>query len=156
VHTHAHLIERFYSAFQKRDGEAMAACYAPDVQFGDEVFPELRGDRAKAMWKMLCARGKDLSIEFRDVQASDTEGSAHWDARYTFAATGRKVLNRIDARFTFEGGLIKTHRDSFDFYAWARQALGPMGLVLGWTPLVKGKVRKTAAQTLDAFIAKGP
>jgi ketosteroid isomerase-like protein len=154
MHTNAHLIERFYSAFQKRDGDGMAACYAADVKFGDPVFPDLEGDRAKGMWKMLCARGKDLIIEFRDVQATDAEGSAHWDATYTFTATGRKVVNRIDAKFKFKDGLISEHRDAFDFYAWARQALGPVGLLLGWTPMIKAKVRKTAARGLDAFMAK--
>jgi ketosteroid isomerase-like protein len=154
MHTNAHLIERFYSAFQKRDGDGMAACYAPDVKFGDEVFPDLQGDRAKGMWKMLCARAADLRVEFRDVQATDTEGSAHWDAYYTFVATGRKVVNRIDAKFKFKDGMISEHKDAFDFYAWARQALGPMGLMLGWTPMVKNKVRRTAAQNLDKFMSK--
>jgi ketosteroid isomerase-like protein len=154
-HTNAQLIEKFYTAFQQRDGEAMGACYAADVKFADEVFPDLVGDRARGMWKMLCARATDLKIEFRDVQATDTEGSAHWDAHYTFTATGRKVVNRIDARFKFANGLISEHRDAFDFYAWARQALGPVGLLLGWTPMIKSKVRKTAAVNLDKFLAKG-
>lgn len=154
MHTNAHLIERFYSAFQKRDGDGMAACYAPDVKFGDEVFPDLQGDRAKGMWRMLCARAADLRVELRDVQATDTEGSAHWDAYYTFVATGRKVVNRIDAKFKFKDGMISEHKDAFDFYAWARQALGPMGLMLGWTPMVKNKVRRTAAQNLDKFMSK--
>lgn len=153
-HPNAELIEKFYTAFQKRDGAAMAACYAPDVKFADEVFPDLEGDRAGGMWKMLCSRAADLRVEFRDVQANDTEGSAHWDAYYTFTATGRKVVNRIDAKFKFKDGLIREHRDSFDFYAWARQALGPMGLLLGWTPMVKNKVRRTAAGNLDKFMAK--
>ena len=39
-HTTTHLIERFYSAFQKRDAAGMAACYAPDVKFGDEELTE--------------------------------------------------------------------------------------------------------------------
>lgn len=154
MHTNAHLIERFYAAFQKRDGEGMAACYAPDVKFSDPVFPDLVGDRAKGMWKMLCGRAQDLKVEFRDVQASDTEGSAHWDAYYTFATTGRKVVNRIDAKFKFENGLIKEHRDTFDFWAWSRQALGPTGLLLGWSPLVQNKVRRTAAAGLDKFMSK--
>ncbi len=154
MHTNAHLIERFYSAFQRRDGEGMAACYAPDVKFGDAVFPELQGERAKGMWKMLCQRAVDLRIEFRDVQANDTEGSAHWDAYYTFAATGRKVVNRIDAKFKFKDGLISEHQDAFDFWRWSRQALGPTGLLLGWTPMVKNKVRKMAAKGLDQFMAK--
>lgn len=155
MHTNAHLIERFYSAFQKRDAAGMAACYAPDVKFGDEVFPDLQGDRAKGMWKMLCERGKDLTIEFRDVQATDSEGSAHWDATYTFSATGRKVVNRIDAKFKFKDGLIIEHRDTFDFYAWARQALGPIGLLLGWTPIIKSKVRRAAAGGLAKFMEEG-
>ena len=33
------LIERFYAAFGRRDGDAMAACYAPDASFSDPVFP---------------------------------------------------------------------------------------------------------------------
>src|SRR5882724_5258228 len=154
MHTHAHLIEKFYTAFQKHDGEAMASCYAPDVKFGDAVFPDLAGARAKGMWKMLCARGTDLTIELSAVQANDTEGSAHWDARYTFGATGRKVLNRIDAKFKFRDGLISEHRDTFDFWAWSRQALGPIGLLLGWTPMIKAKVRKTAAQALEQYVLK--
>ena len=28
-------IERFYAAFDRRDGEDMAACYAPDARFSD-------------------------------------------------------------------------------------------------------------------------
>src|SRR5919107_5416131 len=31
------LIERFYEAFDHHDGEAMAACYAPDARFHDPV-----------------------------------------------------------------------------------------------------------------------
>ena len=40
------LIERFYRAFDEGDGDAMAACYAPDARFSDPVFPDLRGSRA--------------------------------------------------------------------------------------------------------------
>ena len=153
-HTNAQLIERFYTAFQKRDGAGMAACYASDVKFSDPVFPDLQGARAGGMWKMLCGRAADLRVEFRDVQATDTGGSAHWDAYYTFTATGRKVVNRIDATFKFRDGLISEHRDVFDFWAWSRQALGPTGLLLGWSPMVKNKVRATAAKGLDQFMAK--
>lgn len=40
--TNLALIERFYTAFDAGDGDAMAACYAPDVQFSDPVFTDLR------------------------------------------------------------------------------------------------------------------
>ena len=49
------LIERFYDAFNRHDGDAMAACYAPGARFYDPVFQELRGEEPGAMWRMLTA-----------------------------------------------------------------------------------------------------
>ena len=152
MHPNAELIERFYRAFAQRDAAGMAACYHPDIVFSDEVFPDLRGERAGAMWRMLCERGKDLRIEHRDVSADDTTGHALWDAWYTFSATGRKVHNRIDARFQFHDGRIASHRDTFSFHAWAAQALGPLGLLLGWTPMMRRRVRSQAAASLEKFL----
>jgi len=133
----------------------MAACYAPDAHFSDPVFPDLDGRRAGAMWRMLTSRGGDLRIELLDHDATGDEGSAHWKAHYTFTQTGRPVVNDIQARFRFADGLIVEHRDEFDFYKWARQALGPQGLLLGWTPIVKGAVRKKADAQLRDFEGKG-
>ena len=152
THPHAGLIARFYAAFQLRDAAAMAACYHPDVHFSDEVFPDLRGPEAKAMWAMLCARGKDLRIEPSDVTADERDGSARWDAWYTFSGTGRKVHNIVAAEFSFRDGLIVRHVDRFDFWRWARQALGPAGLLLGWTPFLRSKVRATAARSLETWM----
>jgi ketosteroid isomerase-like protein len=156
MHQNERTIRDFYAAFQKRDGAAMSRCYHPRVVFSDPVFPDLRGERAGAMWQMLCERGTDLAVEFRDVSADERRGAAHWDARYTYSGTGRKVLNRIDAAFEFEDGKIIRHTDSFDLYRWARQALGPVGLLLGWTPMVQGKIRRTAATALDRWVSSRP
>jgi ketosteroid isomerase-like protein len=155
VNANEQLIQRFYAAFQQRDANAMVACYAPGVEFSDPVFPALKGARAGAMWQMLCARGKDLRIEFRDVRADDRTGSAHWDAWYSFSATGRKVHNSIDATFEFADGRIVKHTDRFDLHRWAGQALGPAGKLLGWTPMVQNKIRSMAAKGLDDYLAKG-
>ena len=144
-------LRRFYEAFSRRDAATMAACYAPDVQFSDPVFTDLRGPQAGLMWKMLCERGKDLKIEFRDVRADGASGSAHWEAWYTFSTTGRKVHNVIDASFEFRDGRIVRHTDRFDLYRWARQALGPAGVLLGWTPLLQNKVRAMAAKGLADY-----
>lgn len=148
---HAELIHAFYTAFAKRDAAGMAACYHTDIHFSDEVFIGLTGARAAAMWRMLCERGKDLRIEFRDVGADDSRGHAHWEAWYTFSATGRPVHNIIDARFEFRDGKIIRHLDSFDFPAWASQALGPMGKLLGWSSFLKNRVRAKAVAALHAF-----
>ncbi|HEX2127620.1 MAG TPA: nuclear transport factor 2 family protein [Solirubrobacterales bacterium] len=147
------LIERFYEAFGRRDHATMAACYAPDATFSDPVFRDLQGDEVRAMWRMLCERGTDLEIAYRDVTTEGDRGSAHWDADYTFSATGRRVHNSIDARFVFRDGLIAEHVDTFDLWAWTRQALGPAGLLLGWSPPLQSKVRTEARANLERFIA---
>ena len=149
------LINRFYEAFARTDGDAMAACYTADAHFHDPVFQDLHGDEVGSMWRMLCERATDLEVEHSKVQADGEHGSAHWDASYTFS-TGRHVLNRIDASFVFEDGLISDHRDRFDLYAWARQAIGPVGVLLGWTPMIQGRIRAQARQGLEEFMAAGP
>ena len=153
-HPNAELVTRFYEAFAKRDGDAMAAAYSPDATFSDPVFPDLKGKEVGSMWRMLCKRGKDLAVTFRDVQADDRTGKAHWEATYTFSGTGRHVHNVIDATFEFENGLIKRHVDQFDLWRWSKMALGAPGLLLGWSPIVRNKVQKQARAGLEVFMAK--
>jgi hypothetical protein len=87
------------------------------------------------------------------VQADGATGRAHWDAHYRFSATGRLVDNSIDAQFEFApDGRIVRHRDSFDFWRWSRQALGAPGLLLGWTPMLRGKIRERAGGNLRQFL----
>ena len=154
MHPNAELLRNFFTSFENRDPHGMAACYHPDVTFSDEVFTDLEGVRAVAMWQMLCARATDLRLEFRDIEADDSTGRAHWEAWYTFSATGRQVHNKIDARFEFRDGKIIRHRDSFDFWAWASQALGAKGRLLGWSSFVKNRVRSQAANNLSTFLRR--
>ena len=58
--------------------------------------------------------------------------------------------------FPFEDGLILSHRDRFDFHRWARQALGPLGAVLGWSGWLRGRVAAEASRTLERFRATHP
>ncbi|MBK8068262.1 MAG: nuclear transport factor 2 family protein [Rhodanobacteraceae bacterium] len=153
--TNRALVTRFYEAFARRDGAAMAACYHPEARFSDPAFPDLRGAQIGAMWTMLCQRAQDFSLTFRDVQADAERGSAHWEAKYLFSKTGRQVHNIIDAEFAFRDGLIVSHDDRFDFWRWSRQALGPAGLLLGWSGFLRAKVQAEAAKGLAIFQKKG-
>ncbi len=154
MHPNAKLIETFYSSFQKLDGEAMAKCYHPEVEFSDPVFPDLKGDEASAMWKMLCSQAKDFTLTFDSIEADDHSGKAHWEAIYNFSKTGKRVHNKIDAEFQFKDGKIIRHKDSFSFWKWSSMALGPVGMLLGGTPLIKNKVRQQAAANLEKFIQR--
>jgi len=148
------LIRKFYEAFDRRDGETMAACYAPGAHFSDPVFTDLNGDEPGAMWRMLTGRADDLRVELLEHEADGDTGSARWLARYTFTQTGRPVVNDVRATFRFRDGLIAEHRDEFGFRRWAKQALGPTGLLLGWTPVLRSATRKRARAGLDEFMAK--
>jgi hypothetical protein len=162
MHVNEASIARFYTAFANLDADTMASCYAEDVAFDDPVF-SLRGRRETGgMWRMLCAatqaRGRDAwRLEFKDIQADASSGRARWEAHYRFSATGRLVHNIIEARFTFKpDGLIASHHDHFDFWRWSRQALGTPGLLLGWTPFLRAKVRAQASANLNKFLAGKP
>ena len=152
MHPNEELLKTFYTCFQRREPAGMTACYHPEVVFSDPVFQTLKGERASAMWHMLIGRSKDIEILFGDIQADEQSGSAHWEARYTYSATGRKVQNVIHAQFRFQEGSILVHQDTFDLWKWAAQALGISGRLFGWTPLMQQAIQRKAAQTLDAYM----
>ena len=151
---HEDLIHRFYTAFQQKDYQTMQECYSDKAVFNDEVFVNLNAMEVRAMWEMLIKQGKDLQLEYSNVTADQHAGTAEWVATYTFSKTGRKVVNRIKARFTFEDGKILTHTDRFNFNKWAVQALGRVAVFLGWTGYLRRKVQNTAMASLVQFIAK--
>ena len=152
MHPHEELTESFYTAFQKLDAEGMVRCYHADIRFSDPVFPVLSKTEVGAMWKMLCSQAKNFDLNFDSIEANDHVGKAHWEARYDFSATGRRVHNRIDARFEFQDGKIIKHSDTFNFWKWSSMALGPVESLLGWTPLLRKKVQKQARERLTRFM----
>ncbi len=150
------LLETFYTAFQQKDYASMNGCYHDNIHFSDPVFMDLYGNQAKAMWHMLCERGKDLAVIFNNVHASENSGQAHWEATYTFSTSGRTVHNIINAKFTFQDGKIIRHQDTFGLWRWTRMALGPVGALLGWTPPIQNKVRTMGMIGLEKFIETHP
>ena len=149
------LIHTFYSSFAQKDYKTMNQCYHEDITFKDEIF-ELEGKQVLAMWHMLCTHSKHLHIDYDQVEVSANTGCANWNARYTFSATNRPVVNEIAVSFIFKNGLIINHQDDFDFWRWSTQALGLSGLVLGWSSFLKKKVQKQALRSLNVFISNHP
>jgi ketosteroid isomerase-like protein len=144
------LITSFYNSFANRDAEGMVVCYADDIEFEDPAFGPLKGNDAKNMWRMLL-KNPDIRIAADNIFADDKTGSADWVAVYKFSKTGRMVTNRISAKFEFKDGKIIKHTDSFNVWRWSAQALGLPGYILGWSPVVKNKVRKQALEALAKF-----
>jgi ketosteroid isomerase-like protein len=152
MHPNEELIETFYTSFQRLDAEAMVGCYHPDIRFSDPAFGDLSKEEVAAMWRMLCSQAKNFELTFAGIEANDQTGKAYWEARYEFSATGRRVHNKIEAEFAFQDGKIIKHKDTFNFWKWSSMALGPAGLLLGWTPLLQKKVQKQARERLATFM----
>lgn len=153
-------INRFYTAFANLDSDTMASCYSPGATFHDEIFDLTGVSEIGGMWSMLCEATReegrdDWSLTHSDVTSQGNTGGAHWEAHYRFSSTARLVTNRVDTTMNFTpDGLIESQVDTFDFWAWSRQALGPAGLVLGWTPILKGKVQAQANKNLTRYLEK--
>jgi ketosteroid isomerase-like protein len=152
--TNSELLQTFYEAFSRRDYQTMGQCYHEEAIFNDPAFVNLNAQEVRAMWQMLCERGTDLKLEFSDIQTNENTGKCHWEAYYTFSQTRRKVHNIIDAEFEFKEGKIWRHTDKFNFYRWAKQALGMTGWLLGWTSFLQTKVQETARKSLDKFMQR--
>lgn len=47
------IIHQFFTAFKNLDAETMVSLYQDDIMFEDPAFGVLKGEEAKAMWRML-------------------------------------------------------------------------------------------------------
>lgn len=149
---------QFYAAFARRDGDAMAACYAAEARFSDPAFGELRDGDPGRMWQMLCKQAQDLHIALDRIELLPSRPQtavvqAQWTATYTFSLTRRRVVNVVTSRIEVDRarGLIVSQDDSFAFWTWSRQALGLVGALLGWSSLLQNQVRKQALKGLHKF-----
>lgn len=151
-----YIIETFYEAFQNLDAEKMVSLYHPDIEFEDPAFGKLKGERAKNMWRMLCAtqKGKDFRITYNVSHFGKDNSKANWEAFYTFRPTQRKVHNKISASFILRDGLILKHIDDFNLHSWSKQALGLKGFLLGNTSFFKKKLQLQTNKLLDDFEKK--
>ncbi|MCJ0742089.1 nuclear transport factor 2 family protein [Pedobacter montanisoli] len=149
------LINKFYTAFAGSDFKTMQKSYADEARFNDPVFGNLDATQVRAMWQMLISRGKELKIEFGQIEQQDEERvTAVWQASYLFTATGKKVINNVKSSFEIKEGKIINQTDEFDFKKWAKQAFGFGGWLLGGTRNFKEKVGEQARKNLTAFMKK--
>jgi hypothetical protein len=143
------LVTSFYEGFKNLNHEKMKEAYHPDAVFSDPVFLNLNYNDTNKMWKMLCLKAKDFHLRFKIVEISDSKAVVRWEADYLFSKTNRQVKNIVTAEIFFKDGKIIRHRDDFDFWRWSAMALGPIGLIMGWTPFLKKKVQAQAMDQLS-------
>ena len=104
-----------------------------------------------AMWAMLCARGKDLRVEWRDVRADDRAGRRTGSRATPTPRPGARCTTSSTPTFTFRDGRIAAHVDRFDLWRWSRMALGAKGCCSAgrrWCATRSAR-RRGAARRLD-------
>ncbi|WP_333695552.1 nuclear transport factor 2 family protein [Flavobacterium sp.] len=147
------IVKQFYTAFQNGNSQAMKACYNEQALFSDPVFGLLNYTEVSAMWEMLLKRSKgNLSITFDDIIQNNDIVCVTWIAEYSFGKENRRVKNIIRAKIKCKDGKIIEHHDSFDLWKWNRMALGWKGVLLGWTPFMKRKIKAQALQSLNTYL----
>ena len=139
-------LARFYDAFARQDGKAMAAMYAADATFEDPVF-RLKGEEIGRMWIGLLGRARDFSIAYTIGQAGRGRGAVEWTARYLFGGR-RRVTNVVVSEIEFNGQKIARQVDQFDFPRWASQALGTPGKLFGGYEWFRRAVSRKVARAV--------
>lgn len=139
-------LTRLYDALARRDGEAMAALYAPDASFEDPVF-QLKGADIGRMWIGLTRRARDFAVSYAVTEAQAGSGTVELTARYLFAGR-RPVVNVIRSQIELREGKIVSHVDRFDFPLWAAQALGLPGKLFGRFDWFRRAVSRRAMREL--------
>jgi len=128
------------------------------VEFDDEAF-SLRGkQQVMGMWTMLSeatkAKGKDVwRLEHSGIQPAATAARPIGERALPLQRHRPHGAQHHRCRVQLnDQGLVVKHRDSFNFWHWSSQALGTPGLLLGWSPMLRNKVRTTAAGNLTKFM----
>ncbi|MEP6608524.1 MAG: nuclear transport factor 2 family protein [Burkholderiaceae bacterium] len=146
--------QRFYEAFTVRDWYTISLLYAEHATFSDPVFPLLNAKGTRLMWQMLLSRAEDLDVDVDVLEDTAQRTRVNWVARYTFSGTGRPVTNRVQTEMQLVAGKIVRQQDTFSLWQWSAQALGAKGALLGWTPIVRNKIRSQASASLRDFARK--
>jgi len=147
------VLKQFYSSFQKGNALGMSTCYHDSVTFTDPAFGRLTGKEVAGMWTMLLSRKESaLQIDYFDISATDDSGQARWIATYKYGPQKRPVVNKVCSKFVFQDGKIIEQVDTFDLWTWSRQALGPTGFLLGWTPFLRKKIQAMARKALFKYM----
>lgn len=163
---------RYFSALEGKNAEAMIGLYANDARFSDPVVGELRmtGDVSlknmyRAQFRSAERGGSLQSTVDRSSPKISPDGKTvtfSWTARYQVKAkpsdaTGRPVENRITTTLHLDAdGKIARQTDAFDFKSWIRQAVGGPAAFASGLPFIGNVVHQKAKEkALALYRAEG-
>ncbi len=124
------VVRDFEKAFNRRDVDALVACFAPDGTYVDTFFGPHAGHAAlRAMFERMFREGREYAWTFETVVEDGRGAAAEWSFAYVVTdavprSAGRRVRFRGMSVFELAGGRIAAYREYFD----EGQALLQLGL----------------------------
>lgn len=132
------IVREFEAAFNRRDVEALVACFTPAGSYVDNFFGRHAGHaELRAMFARMFHEGDDYRWTMEAIVETPARAAAEWTFGYVVSAAiprsaGRRVRFTGMSFFDLEGGRIAAYREQFD----TASAL----LQLGFTPQALAKV----------------
>jgi steroid delta-isomerase-like uncharacterized protein len=132
------IVGDFASAFNRRDVEALVACFTPTGTYVDNFFgPHAGHAELRAMFGRMFHEGTDYRWSMDVVVDTPARAAAEWTFSYVVSeaiprSAGRAVRFRGMSLFELEAGKIAAYREYFD--------TGAALLQLGFQPESLAKV----------------
>ena len=132
------IVRDFETAFNRRDVEALVACFTPEGSYVDNFFGPHAGHPAlREMFARMFHEGRDYRWTMDTVVETEGRAAAEWTFGYVVSeavprSAGRRVGFKGMSLFELSGGKITAYREQFD--------VGSALLQLGFTPESMAKV----------------
>jgi steroid delta-isomerase-like uncharacterized protein len=126
------IVHEFEQAFNKRDVDALLACFTAGATYTDNFFGGHTGTASlRAMFERMFREGRDYSWAMDAIVETPARAAAEWTFSYVATealprSAGKRVRFRGMSFFDLEGGRIAAYRECFD--------LGMACLQLGFAP----------------------
>ena len=114
------IVSEFEAAFNRRDVEALVACFTPTGSYVDNFFGPHAGHPAlSSMFTRMFHEGRDYRWTMDVIVDTPSRAAAEWTFGYVVSdaiprSAGRSVRFKGMSLFEFESGKIAAYREYFD------------------------------------------
>jgi steroid delta-isomerase-like uncharacterized protein len=132
------IVKEFEAAFNRRDVDALVACFTPRSTYRDALYGDHAGTAAlRDMFERMFREGRDFAWRMDSIVETPARAAAEWTFSYVVTeavprSAGRSIRLRGMSLFELEGGKIAAYREYVD--------TGVALLQLGFTPESLAKV----------------
>jgi steroid delta-isomerase-like uncharacterized protein len=114
------IVREFERAFNRRDVDALVACFTPGATYVDTFFGAHTGAAGlRTMFERMFREGRDYAWVMDTVVETPAAAAAEWTFGYVVTdavprSAGRRVRFRGMSLFELDGGRIARYREYFD------------------------------------------